>query len=124
VILGSVADRFPRVPLVLSTASGSVRVEFIVDTGFDGELALPPSLAANIGIRIAPGNVRSIVLANGRTHYCGACETSLIWQDDGERLTEVLLLDGEPLLGVQLLAGQHLSCEFEEDGEVTIDSLE
>ena len=43
-ILGHVRDYMPRVSLLLPGVNGLVSVEFILDTGFDGELSLPPSL--------------------------------------------------------------------------------
>lgn len=44
-IYGQFRDRFPRVPLDLPGRSGSVLVEFIMDTGFDGAITLPGSLS-------------------------------------------------------------------------------
>lgn len=38
---GLVRDRFPTVVLQVRGRSGQREIEFIVDTGFDGELALP-----------------------------------------------------------------------------------
>ncbi len=43
-ILGHVRDRFPRVSLSMPGRNGPLLVEFIVDTGFDGDLALPQSI--------------------------------------------------------------------------------
>lgn len=43
-ILGQVRRRFPRVVLALPGREGPFEVELIVDTAFDGDLALPPDL--------------------------------------------------------------------------------
>ena len=37
-MIGHVRDNFPRLMLTLPGRNGSVNVEFVVDTGFDGEL--------------------------------------------------------------------------------------
>ena len=43
-ILGHVRDNLPRVRLTLPGLTGPLTIEFIVDTGFDGELSLPASV--------------------------------------------------------------------------------
>ena len=43
-ILGYVRDHLPRVTIVLPGLNGDVPVEFIVDTGFDGDISLPSRL--------------------------------------------------------------------------------
>lgn len=45
-IQGHVRDRLPRVLLSLPGEDGPFDVEFILDTGFEGELALPRAIAA------------------------------------------------------------------------------
>ena len=40
-IYGHVRDGFPRVTLALPGQRGTMRVEFILDTGFEGELSVP-----------------------------------------------------------------------------------
>jgi predicted aspartyl protease len=43
-ILGRFRDDLPRITVELAGIAGPVKVEFIVDTGFDGYLTLPPSV--------------------------------------------------------------------------------
>lgn len=43
-ILGHVRDGFPRIVLDLTGLRGVMRVEFLLDTGFEGELAVPLAL--------------------------------------------------------------------------------
>jgi len=49
-IEGSVRDNFPRLSLNLPGLRGSQSVEFLVDTGFDGELSLPSALLAGLNV--------------------------------------------------------------------------
>ena len=47
-IFGHVRDNLPRVNLTLPGIAGPLTVEFIVDTGLDGELVLPASLVRQL----------------------------------------------------------------------------
>ncbi len=117
---GRVRARFPRARLTLPGEDGPLVVEFIVDTGFDGELALPPELARRLDAEIA--GRQSLALADGTTIISPYFRVALDWEDE-ERLTEVLLLDGNPLLGVQLLEGYWLHVQMTAGGDVEIEPL-
>ena len=39
-----IRDHLARVTLILPSSAGPLSVEFIVDTGFEGDLALPSSI--------------------------------------------------------------------------------
>ena len=119
-ILGQVRSRFPRVILTLPGFDGSVEIEFIVDTAFDGDLALPAALARRLDVQ--PAGQRGLSLADGSLFVSGACEIMLDWEGE-PRLTEVLLLDGSPLLGAVLMEGFHLASDMEQEGEVTLEPL-
>jgi len=119
-IFGHVRDRFPRVSLSLPGREGPISVEFIVDTGFDGDLALPQSLLNRL--EAIPSDVHDVRLADGsqqaRTYY----EIDLEWQEES-RLTEVLVLDYHPLLGVGLMDGNLLQAEMQTGGAVSLEPL-
>ncbi len=117
---GYVRDRFPRARITLPGESDPLVVEFIVDTGFDGELALPPEIARRLGAEVA--GHQALALADGTTIISPYFRVMLDWQDE-ERLTEVLLLDGNPLLGVQLLDGYWFHAQMVGGGEVELESL-
>jgi predicted aspartyl protease len=89
VILGQWRDRFPRVTLTLPSANGPLAVEFVVDTGFDGELAMPETLVHRLDARILES--RSVELAGGFMERCFAYELVLEW-DGEERFVELLTL--------------------------------
>ena len=119
-ILGQVRRRFPRVSLTLPGREGPLEIEFTVDTAFDGDLALPADLARRLEAQ--PSGRRGLSLADGSLFVSAACEIFLEW--DGEpRLTEVLILDGSPLLGVVLMEGLRLGAEMESGGEVFLEPL-
>jgi clan AA aspartic protease len=120
-IRGEVRDRFPRVALRLSSRRASAEVEFIVDTGFDGEIALPPHLISQLAESGPPG--RQIVrFADGSYAAVPAHELVLWWLGEA-RPVSVLVLEGKPLLGVELLEGTPVQSEMTEGGEVSIEPL-
>lgn len=119
-ILGHVRDHLPRLSLSLPGLAGSLSVEFIVDTGFDGELALPGFLLRELDVAYVGDH--PILLADGTERARPAYRTRLDWQGR-LRSTEIMLLEGVPLLGVQLLAQNHLQVEMTDGGEVIVEPL-
>jgi clan AA aspartic protease len=107
----------PRVELAVDGES----VEFVIDTGFEGDLALPAELARRLCGPVV--GARRRMLADGRRVDVQVHEIELPWQDE-DRLTEVLVLEGTPLLGTVLLEGHHLHVEVEEGGEVLIEPID
>jgi predicted aspartyl protease len=119
-MLGHIRQRFPRVLLSLPGQAGPLEIEFIVDTAFDGDLAVPSELALRLDAQ--PLGRRGLSLADGSLFVSGAVEIEMDLQ--GElRLTEVLILDGSPLLGVVLMEGFHLGADMEPGGEVSLEPL-
>lgn len=65
---------------------------------------------------------QTLALADGTTLYSPYYRLPLEWEGE-ERLTEILLLDGNPLLGVNLLRDTLMQIEWTEGGEVSIEPL-
>ena len=119
-ILGIVRGNSPRVRLPLPGLTGPIMVELVVDTGFEGDLALPPSLLRRL--EVTPLERRLALMPDGREEEVYAYEAEMEW-DDEPRLVEVLELEGRPLLGVLLLNTSHLHVEGNEGGEIIIEPL-
>jgi clan AA aspartic protease len=119
-ILGHVRDNLPRVTLSLPGVTGQVFIEFVVDTGFDGELALPSHLVRQLEATFQGD--KPILLADSFARALPSFEVTLEWEDDS-RPTEILALEGVPLLGSVLLAGSLLQAEMTDGGEVSIEPL-
>lgn len=119
-LLGHVQDFFPRLTLTLPGANGPFDVEFIVDTAFLGELALPGRLLRQLDAE--PLQRRSLLLADGSPRVSPAAEIVLDWNGE-TRLTEVLELEGSPLLGAILLDDLYLHSQMTDGGEVLIEPL-
>lgn len=121
--VGAFRNGHPRVVLALPGRNGLFEVEFIVDTGFEGDLALPADQARQLDA--VPGGPSIRALADGSLVRCAVYEVStdeipMDWEPD-PRLVEILVLEGNPLLGMQLLNDRHLHVEVTEGGEVAIE---
>ncbi|HEX5324673.1 MAG TPA: hypothetical protein VFW40_12870, partial [Capsulimonadaceae bacterium] len=119
-IIGSFHHGFARAKLNLPGRTRPLEIEFVLDTGFDGELSLPSHLAQLIDSEIA--GTQSVQLADGRIASSPYYAIEIDWMDE-LRLTEVLLLEGNPLLGIELLKGHLLQIEISEGGEVSAEPL-
>lgn len=118
--VGHVRDVLPRVTLGLPGQSDLLNIEFIVDTGFDGELALPAAVIGQLDTLYS--DTRRVRLADGSESERSYYEIMLDW--DGEpRRTEVLMIGGNPLLGGALLLDYLLQIEMIDGGEVLIERL-
>lgn len=119
-IFGVVRDHSPRVRLLLPGLHSPVEVELVLDTGFEGELALPRSIIARLDA--APLERRVALMPDGREEEVYAREIELDWEGE-KRTVEVLELPGRPLLGMMLLDTSHTHVEGGEGGEIVIEPL-
>ena len=74
-MFGVFRGEHPRLTLVLPAFQGEIEVEFIIDTGFAGDLALPSNTARQLnGLSAGPQERR---LATGQIFYCDSYEIVL-----------------------------------------------
>ena len=115
--------REPVLPLAVLGIDGSsarVEVEALVDTGFDGELALPPGLVRRLGHPYAGSTAAT--LADGSAIQLDYHEGRVLWHGE-ERAVAVLASDGDPLVGMALLSGSRLTVDAVPSGAVRIEEL-
>ena len=107
--------------LALRAATGATQeIDAIIDTGFTGDLTLPPALTRRLNL---PWKGRGqALLADGGMHTFDAYVGTVSW--NGQSLTvEVSSADTNPLVGMGLLRGHRLSMDVIENGAVTIEAL-
>lgn len=98
----------------------ALQIEFVVDTGFEGALTLPPAAVASLGLPYR--NDLVMRLADGTRRLILVHEATISW--DGQDMDiAVLAMDGTPLLGTSLLDGFNLNVDFTNGGAVTIQPL-
>jgi clan AA aspartic protease len=97
-----------------------VEVEFVVDTGFDGALPLPPAAVAALGLPFfqeMDANLANDVSVRADVHVATIIR-------EGQEIDVLILAMGRrPLLGTVLLAGKELVAQFVDNGIVTIDEV-
>src|SRR5690348_9297104 len=95
-------------------------IEFLVDTGFTGSLALPPTAIAALHLPYL--EEVSANLANDTDVPIHVYAATILW-DGGEREVRVLATGRRPLPGTALLAGHEMLARFADGGLVTLDVL-
>jgi clan AA aspartic protease len=119
VITGTVnANLQPFISVPVFSSSGARHeIEGMVDTGYNGWLALPPDLIAMLGLRWSRRG--RATLADGSTVVFDIYEGTVLW--DGVLLTILIdEADGMPLVGMSLMHGYELNVLAIDGGNVTI----
>jgi clan AA aspartic protease len=118
---GVVNGRQPRVDVVIILSDGrKLAVEFVIDTGFDGFLALPATVVAALSLP-SLGKLDAI-MADGSRRQASVHTTDIVW--NGVQVSiEVLAMGARPLLGTALLEGYTLIVPFVDGATVMIDVL-
>ena len=117
-ILGIVRDHLARVPLTLPGATEDITIEFILDTGFDGDLTLPANLLRQLDAQPLFLSLRA--LGDGSLVECPVYQIEMKWNEE-VRSVDILALEHNPLLGTMLLDGCHIEIDLTENGEVVIE---
>ena len=115
-------NRQALVAVSLLDATGQFQTfEFILDTGFDGDLSLPRRTLQRLEVLFE--SRLPVELADGSRSTAPIWQATALW--DGERRTiTVMESEGEPLLGMNLLWGNHIALEAKALGGVVIERLE
>ena len=115
---GYIRGGFPRIKLTRIGQDQDLAIEFIIDTAFDGELAMPPPLIARALAH--KKSIQVVRFADGTRRTCAFYELDVEWE--GElRTVEVVELEGDPLVGIHMLDEHSMQMDITEGGEVVID---
>ncbi|MEM8640715.1 MAG: clan AA aspartic protease [Cyanobacteria bacterium P01_G01_bin.54] len=120
-ISGIVTNRQATVVLTFLLSDGSrVPIEFVIDTGFTGELCLSLEAVSLMGLTFRHDT--SANLADNSEVLLPLHEAVILW-DSVERDVLIVATGRRPLLGTALLDEQELVIQFIDSGLVTIDEL-
>jgi clan AA aspartic protease len=106
--------------LVRLQEKSDIEIEFVIDTGFEGFLTLPPDLVAKLSLPYI-AKIQANLADNSKT-VTNAHAIKIVW-NGAEREVIVLAMGRRPLLGTALLADSHLSIDFYEGGTVLVDEI-
>jgi clan AA aspartic protease len=95
-------------------------ISFVVDTGFNDCLTLPPAAVAAMNLPLYSSTVAR--LADGSRSSIPIYLAKIKW-DGQEEFVTVLATGVKPLLGTALLQGFRLTAEFENGGVVKVERL-
>jgi clan AA aspartic protease len=113
-----------REPILTVTVQGptgvSRTVDTLVDTGFGGQLTLPPSLIRVLALRWSYRDYA--VLADGSIARFEVYLADIDW-NGGTRQVEVQAIDAQPLLGTLLMLGHDLAVRIVDGGSMTITAI-
>lgn len=118
-ITGIVADNSDLVidVEVANSAGEYETLEFVLDTGFNGDLSMPDEVILRLGLEYTgPVKVSYAVGSGERQAYQG----TVLWHGRPQEV-EVINSDGEFLLGMEMLMGSRLTVDVRIGGEVLIE---
>jgi clan AA aspartic protease len=96
-------------------------IEFVLDTGFTGNLCLPAEAVTLMGIPFLYD--LSARLADNSSRLLPMYRANVLWNGK-ERSAHVLATGERPLRGTGMLINSELRIQFIENGLVTIDAIE
>ncbi len=106
---------------LLGPAGQTKEVNAVVDTGFNGFLTLPPTLAADMGLPVVGDG--EAILADGSEAAFYVHSVTVIW-DGQPRVVETGAVGGDPLVGMALMEDYDLSIQVRDGGRVVIQAGE
>jgi clan AA aspartic protease len=109
------------VPVAVRGPGGRrIETEATIDTGFTGDLTLPPHLISELELPLAESTVAT--LADGRTASLDWFVASVEWHGE-TREAAVILAVGGVLVGMGILEGSRVTLDVIDGGAVTIRRL-
>lgn len=119
---GVVQGREAVVTLTVHTGDRSIqRIEFVVDTAFDGFFMLPEAEVASLALPF--DHITLLEVADGEVVPAAVHIAEILWHSHVEE-TEVIASGRSNLVGMSRLAGNSIYIEAVEGGELSIDQLE
>lgn len=107
-------DNRPAIPLTIGWNLGIQEIVAIVDTGFNGELKVPPQVCNELGLGIT--HVQPVILGNEEITQVSSALAFVAMEGRTEEVN-VLITKGMPVVGVGLLKrfGFKLTIDFKEN---------
>ena len=120
-ILGKLVDGRVTLPVNFCLGEGTdLMIDFVVDTGFNSYLTLPPDAVA--AMRLPLESMITARLADGSQSQIPVHLAKIRW-DGREQFVTVLATGTKPLLGTALLQDFRLMVEFIDGGVVKLEKI-
>ncbi|MGH7598724.1 MAG: hypothetical protein ACREOI_20405 [bacterium] len=103
----------PRLMVTLATDKEQVSLKALVDSGFDGQVALHYDAADRYQLEVV--RLTEVTYANGQKVEEIVCRGKVLWHNEIHRIQIVLSDDEEPAIGTLLLKGSIMTMNFVDD---------
>lgn len=118
---GRVKDGRASIPITFRLSNQpDFQIEFVVDTGFNDYLTLPPQAIS--AMNLPQYSNTSVRLADSTETMLSIHSATIVW-DEIEIIVPVLAAGVKPLIGTALMDGYHLSIYFERDGSLNLSAI-
>lgn len=108
-------------PIYVEGPNGNGNVHIAnIDTGFTGQLTLPAPLVEDLNLEFIERI--TVVLGNNETYRVYTYRANTFWDNQWQQIT-VLGTGDRPLIGMDLLRGNHVCFDAIELGEIGIEPL-
>jgi clan AA aspartic protease len=95
-------------------------LDFVVDTGFNGYLTLPPQAVSAMNLPLHSSIPAT--LADGSQVLFSVYLATIVW-DNVEKVVFVLASGNKPLLRTAMMKGYHLEIDFEDNRLVWLEKI-
>ena len=120
-ITGRVRNRQALIPITYRLpGQPDLIIEHVVDTGFTGQLTLPASAVATMGLPF--DRLEGILLANDSSEQVSFHLATIVWEGQ-EFVAEVIATGIRPLFGTELMDRKELVIQFDNEGLMTLDDF-
>ena len=120
-LTGRIRDRQAWLTVEIPNSNGQpLPVEVVLDTGFEGELALIVPIIRQLGLQEYDYGFAE--QSDGSFARVAIYRAAVLW-DGQSRQVDVIESGSEPLLGMELLLGSRVTLEVRDGGPVTITPL-
>ena len=109
------------IPLLNNNSGQFVAFNFIIDTGFTGDLQLPAADIVRLNLPLV--DKLDSQLADGRIVQAEVHAGTVLWFGNQETVNVISAAENIPLVGTKLLWGSAMSVEWEFGGRVTVAPL-
>jgi predicted aspartyl protease len=111
---GTIDDSlYPRLLFTLLSQAGPVKHKALVDSGFDGQVALPYFAADHLRLEVA--RLAEISYANDQKVEEIICRGEILWHDEVCSVEIALSDDEQPAIGTGLFKGCVMTMDFRND---------
>ena len=109
----------PFIPVDVQSAKGStLKIQCLLDTGFDGELALPSAAIRQLGLDyVGPSDT---TMFDGNSQSLPIYDGTVVWLGETIRVS-VLETSRDAIIGTGLLENSTLTVQVWDGGTVTIE---